>query len=97
MQDGEYKKLHAALRQSDEQIRTLRDQQDREKGIDVGFWRGFMRTAGDLRSWDFGMGDLMDATAMAAHDTNYSQGENKASRLMMQSAYENQQAESMYG
>ena len=97
MQDGEYKKLYAALRQSDEQIRTLRDQQDREKGIDVGFWRGFMRTAGDLRSWDFGMGDLMDATAMAAHDTNYSQGENKASRLMMQSAYENQQAESMYG
>lgn len=62
--DQTYRALQAAIRQTEEQIKKLGEQQDREAGKDVGFWRGFGRVAGDLRTWDFGIGDITDAMTM---------------------------------
>ncbi len=98
--DQTYRALQAAIRQTEEQIKTLGEQQDREAGKDVGFWRGFGRVAGDIRTWDFGIGDMMDAmTMMNAADPKRPQTEQEkaANQEMMRAIHENQQTEAMYG
>lgn len=98
--DQTYRALQAAIRQTEEQIKTLGEQQDRENGEDVGFWRGFGRVAGDLRTWDFGIGDMMDAmTMMNAANPQHPQTEQEkaANQDMMRAIHENQQTEAMYG
>lgn len=98
--DQTYRALQAAIRQTEEQIKTLGEQQDRDNGVDVGFWRGFGRVAGDIRTWDFGIGDMMDAmTMMNAADPKRPQTEREkvANQEMMRAIHENQQTEAMYG
>ena len=62
--DKENRALSVAIRETEELIKNLEEQKDRENGVDVGFWRGFGRTMGDVRTWDFGMGDMRDALTM---------------------------------
>lgn len=98
--DQTYRALQAAIRQTEEQIKTLGEQQDRDNGVDVGFWRGFGRVAGDIRTWDFGIGDMMDAmTMMNAADPKHPQTEQEkaANQEMLRAIHENQQTEAMYG
>lgn len=98
--DQTYRALQAAIRQTEEQIKTLGEQQDRDNGVDVGFWRGFGRVAGDIRTWDFGIGDMMDAmTMMNAADPKRPQTEQEkaANQDMLRAIHENQRTEAMYG
>lgn len=98
--DQTYRALQAAIHQTEEQIKTLGEQQDREAGKDVGFWRGFGRVAGDLRTWDFGIGDITDAMTMmnAANPKRpQTEQEKQANQDMLRATYENQQTEAMYG
>ena len=98
--DQTYRALQAAIRQTEEQIKTLGEQQDRDNGVDVGFWRGFGRVAGDIRTWDFGIGDMMDAmTMMNAADPKRPQTEQEkaANQEMLRAIHENQRTEAMYG
>ena len=98
--DQTYRALQAAIRQTEEQIKTLGEQQDRDNGVDVGFWRGFGRVAGDIRTWDFGIGDMMDAmTMMNAADPKRPQTEHEkaANQEMLRAIHENQRTEAMYG
>lgn len=98
--DHTFRALQAAIHQTEEQIKTLNEQKDRENGVDVGFWRGFMRTAGDLRSWDFGINDMLDAmTMLHAQDKDRPQTEQEkdANQDMMRAIHEYQQTEAMYG
>ncbi len=101
MGDKENNALDVAIRQTEELIKDLEEQQDREAGKDVGFWRGFGRTVGDFRTWDFGMGDLKDAMTMVNADQlkgkNVTQGEREARDEMMSAIAKKQQAEQMYG
>jgi N12 class adenine-specific DNA methylase len=93
--------LDVAIRQTEELIKDLEEQQDREQGVDVGFWRGFGRIAGDFRTWDFGMSDLSDAMTMMNADRlideNATEGERAAYNEMMGALYNKEQAEQMYG
>ncbi len=93
--------LDVAIRQTEELIKDLKEQQDREQGIDVGFWRGFGRAAGDIRAWDFGLGDMKDAMTMLNADKltgeNATDSEREAYGEMMGALYEKQQAEQAYG
>ena len=91
-----------AIRQTQEQLKTLQEQQDRDNGVDVGFWRGFGRAAGDIRSWDFGIGDMKDAlTMLRASDDKHglppTDQEKEANQEMLKAIHENQQTEAMYG
>lgn len=98
--DHTFRALQAAIHQTEEQIKTLNEQKDRENGVDVGFWRGFMRTAGDFRSWDFGINDMLDAmTMLHAQDKDRPQTEQEkdANQDMMRAIHEYQQTEAMYG
>lgn len=99
--DRENSALDVAIRQTEELIKDLEEQKDREQGIDVGFWRGFGRVVGDFRTWDFGMSDLRDAlTMMHAEDLkgeNATEGEREAYDHMMGAIYEHQQADELYG
>ena len=98
--DHTFRALQAAIHQTEEQIKTLNEQKDRENGVDVGFWRGFMRTAGDLRSWDFGINDMLDAmTMLHAQDKDrpHTEQEKAANQDMMRAIHEYQQTEAMYG
>lgn len=98
--DHTFRALQAAIHQTEEQIKTLNEQKDRENGVDVGFWRGFMRTAGDLRSWDFGINDMLDAmTMLHAQDKDrpHTEQEKDANQDMMRAIHEYQQTEAMYG
>lgn len=101
MGDKENNALEVAIRQTEELIKDLEEQQDREAGKDVGFWRGFGRTVGDFRTWDFGMGDLKDAMTMMNADQlkgkNATQGEREAHDEMMGAIAKKQEAEQMYG
>lgn len=101
MSDKENSTLDVAIRQTEELIKDLEEQKDREQGIDVGFWRGFGRVAGDFRTWDFGMSDMRDAlTMMNADDLkgeNATEGEREAYNEMMGALYNKGQAEQMYG
>lgn len=99
--DKENSALRVAIRETEELIKNLEEQKDRENGVDVGFWRGFGRTMGDVRTWDFGMGDMRDAlTMMNADDLkgeNATEGEREAYNEMMDALYNKGQAEQMYG
>lgn len=99
MSDRENSTLDVAIRQTEELIKDLEEQKDREQG--VGFWRGFGRVAGDFRTWDFGMSDMRDAlTMMNADDLkgeNATDGEREAYNEMMGALYNKGQAEQMYG
>lgn len=101
MSDRENSTLDVAIRQTEELIKDLEEQKDREQGVDVGFWRGFGRVAGDFRTWDFGMSDMHDAlTMMNADDLkgeNATDGEREAYNEMMGALYNKGQAEQMYG
>lgn len=101
MSDKENSTLDVAIRQTEEFIKDLEEQKDREQGVDVGFWRGFGRVAGDFRTWDFGMSDMRDAfTMMNADDLkgeNATEGEREAYNEMMDALYNKGQAEQMYG
>ncbi len=98
--DDEYNALRAAIHQTEEQIGTLERQHDRDKGIDVGFWRGFGDVVGNSRTWDFGMGDLRDAVTMvkaSSDNTDKTDGVKAAEQELLQSAYDNEQTQSQYG
>jgi N12 class adenine-specific DNA methylase len=101
MSDKENSTLDVAIRQTEELIKDLEEQKDREQGVDVGFWRGFGRVAGDFRTWNFGMSDMRDAlTMMNADDLkgeNATEGEREAYNEMMGALYNKGQAEQMYG
>lgn len=101
MSDRENSTLDVAIRQTGELIKDLEEQKDREQGVDVGFWRGFGRVAGDFRTWDFGISDMRDAlTMMNADDLkgeNATDGEREAYNEMMGALYNKGQAEQMYG
>ena len=101
MSDRENSALDVAIRQTEELIKDLEEQKDREGGIDVGFWRGFGRVAGDFRTWDFDMGDLRDAMTRVNADAltgdNATEGEREAYNEMMGAIYNKEQAEQMYG
>lgn len=101
MSDRENSTLDVAIRQTEELIKDLEEQKDREQGVDVGFWRGFGRVAGDFRTWDFGISDMRDAlTMMNADDLkgeNATDGEREAYNEMMGATYKKEQAEQMYG
>lgn len=101
MSDRENSTLDVAIRQTEELIKDLEEQKDREQGVDVGFWRGFGRVAGDFRTWDFGMSDMRDAlTMMNADDLkgeNATDGEREAYNEMIGALYNKGQAEQMYG
>lgn len=100
--DQTYRALQVAIHQTQEQLKTLQEQQDRDNGVDVGFWRGFGRAAGDIRSWDFGIGDMKDAlTMLRASDNRHglppTEQEKEANQEMLRAIHENQQTEAMYG
>lgn len=99
--DKENSALRVAIRETEELIKNLEEQKDRENGVDVGFWRGFGRTMGDVRTWDFGMGDMADAMTMMNADKfkgdNATEGERESYDMMMGAIYEKQQAEERYG
>ena len=103
MQMGDIEKgaLRVAIRETEELIKNLEEQRDRENGKDVGFWRGFGRTMGDFRTWDFGMNDMMDAMTMANADQlkgeNATEGEKAAYNDMMSAILEKQQTDEHYG
>ena len=99
--DRENSALDVAIRETEELIKNLEEQRDRENGVDVGFWRGFGRTVGDFRTWDFGMGDMRDALTMVnAEDLqgeNATEGEKEAYQSMMGAIHEREKADEMYG
>lgn len=99
--DKENSTLRVAIRETEELIKNLEEQKDRENGVDVGFWRGFGRTMGDVRTWDFGMGDMADAMTMMNADKlkgdNATEGERESHDMMMGAIHEKQQAEERYG
>lgn len=99
--DKENSALRVAIRETEELIKNLEEQKDRENGVDVGFWRGFGRTMGDVRTWDFGMGDMADAITMMNADKfkgdNATEGERESYDMMMGAIHEKQQAEERYG
>lgn len=99
--DKENSTLRVAIRETEELIKNLEEQKDRENGVDVGFWRGFGRTMGDVRTWDFGMGDMADAMTMMNADKlkgdNATEGERESHDMMMGAIHEKQHAEERYG
>ena len=99
--DKENSALDVAIRQTEELIKDLEEQRDREQGNDVGFWRGFGRAAGDFRTWDFGMSDMRDAMTMMHADSytdeNATENEREAYNEMMGALYKKEQAEQTYG
>ena len=99
--DKENSALRVAIRETEELIKDLEEQKDRENGVDVGFWRGFGRTMGDMRTWDFGMGDLQDAMTMLNADKltakDATDGEKAAYNEMMGAMATHQQAQQQYG
>lgn len=99
--DKENSTLRVAIRETEELIKNLEEQKDRENWVDVGFWRGFGRTMGDVRTWDFGMGDMADAMTMMNADKlkgdNATEGERESHDMMMGAIHEKQQAEERYG
>ncbi len=99
--DKENSALRVAIRQREEQLKNLYEERDRQIGKDVGFWRGFGRTVSDVRTWDFGTGDLLDAMTMLNADQysapNATEGEKRAGQEMLKAVYDAQQTEQMFG
>lgn len=99
--DKENSALRVAIHQREEQLKNLYEERDRQKGQDVGFWRGFGRIVGDVRTWDFGMSDLSDAMTLMNADqyslSNTTEGEKRAGQKMLSAVYDAQQTEQMFG
>lgn len=99
--DRENNALDIAIRETEELIKDLEEQKDRDNGTDVGFWRGFWRIAGDARTWDFGTGDLKDALMKMNADRltgeNATDGERDAYNEMMMAIHEKEEVDGMYG
>lgn len=99
--DKENSALRVAIHQREEQLKNLYEERDRQKGQDVGFWRGFGRIVGDVRTWDFGMSDLSDAMILMNADqyslSNTTEGEKRAGQKMLNAVYDAQQTEQMFG
>lgn len=99
--DNELRAIEVAIRQRGEQLKDLYEERDRQKGKDVGFWRGFGRKVGDIRSWDFGLGDVGDAVTMLNADyytsDDATEGEKAAGNAMMKAVYDHQQTQQTYG
>lgn len=99
--DSQKGALDVAIRQTEELIKDLEEQKDRDKGVDVGYWRGVGRTMGDSRTWDFGIGNMGDAITMLhsdkVADENATEGEKDAYNEMMSAIYNKEQADRMYG
>lgn len=99
--DSQKGALDVAIRQTEELIKDLEEQKDRDKGVDVGYWRGVGRTMGDSRTWDFGIGNMGDAITMLHSDKladeNATEGEKDAYNEMMSALYNKEQADRMYG
>ena len=66
--DPEYRALQAAIHETEEEIATIKRESDRQDGKRVGFWRGFGEITGDIRTWDFGIGNLLDNGAKLSID-----------------------------
>lgn len=81
MSDKENSALRVAIRQKEEALKDLYEERDRQIGKDVGFWRGFGRTVKDIRTWDFGMGDMLDAMTMLNADKYSAPDRRKQVRL----------------
>lgn len=100
-QDKEIRALDVAIRQRTEQLKDLQEERDRQAGKDVGFWRGFGRAAGDIRSWDFGISDLRDAATMLDAEEylgkDASEGEKQAGQGMLKALYDKGQTERSFG
>ena len=88
--DDKYMKLSAALRQKNEQIAELENQKAREQG-DSGFWRSFGKTMADPYTW-LQAPKIADAVAM----TGAKSGASEEDDILLQSTFENQQAQSEY-
>lgn len=101
MSDKEKRAYAVAIRQTEELIKDLEEQKDRDNGVDVGFWRGFGRTTSDFRTWDLGMSDMLDVMTMTnadkLTDEGATEGEKKAHDEMLGAVYEKQQADEQYG
>lgn len=104
--DAEFSALRTAIRQREEQIKTLEEQYSRETSGDGEFWsgvkdfgRGFGRTVGSLDTWDFGQGAMSDASAMVTatkNDRYKTEGQRAAEQKMMAALYEKETAEGRY-
>ncbi|MFR9542130.1 MAG: hypothetical protein SNH27_08750, partial [Rikenellaceae bacterium] len=98
--DKTKRSLAVAIRETEETIKTLEEQRDRETGKDIGFWRGFGRVVGDIRTWDLGLGDIQDAVTMLdATDPqgNLTDGEVEAQGAMLEAKQIQEQTEQQYG
>lgn len=98
MSDKENRALDVAIYDTEELISRLERQQEREQGVDVGYWRGFGSIG--FSDFDLGMGDLnRNLTRMHADDLNgenATEGEREAYNEMMGATYKKEQAEQMY-
>lgn len=102
--DPEYRALTAAIHSAEERVRTLQHESDRQGGKDVGFWRGFGEVVSDLKTWDFGYSDFMDAMTRldADDDTNphriaKSDDVKRSEQIMMEQTREADDAAAEYG
>ena len=100
--DPEYRALQAAIHETEEEIATIKRESDRQDGKRVGFWRGFGEITGDIRTWDFGIGNLLDNGAKLSIDNELaeqykSDGTRQAEQELLEAAYLNQQAQQEYG
>ncbi|MBE6337006.1 MAG: hypothetical protein E7066_10100, partial [Lentimicrobiaceae bacterium] len=100
--DPEYRALQAAIHETEEEIATIKRESDRQDGKRVGFWRGFGEITGDIRTWDFGIGNLLDNGAKLSIDNELaeqykSDGTRQAEQELLEATYLNQQAQQEYG
>lgn len=102
--DPEYRALTAAIHSAEERVRTLQHESDRQGGKDVGYWRGFGEVVSDLKTWDFGYSDFMDAMTRLDADDDInphrmakSDDVKRAEQIMMEQIREADDAAAKYG
>ena len=100
MSDPEKNTLDAAILETEEQIKILEREIDRQNNKRVGFWRGFTDITGDINTWDFGLGDAKHALTLLDVGKDYphkSDGTKQAEQELLESVYKKQQAQQSYG
>lgn len=95
--DREYRSFEAARHDAENRVRTLQHENDRQEGKDVGFWRCLGEVVSDVRTWDFGLGDLRDMTTKFAVSSKPDGTRSLAEDMMLEQEYEAQAAEAAYG
>ena len=98
--DNTLRALEVAIHQTEEQIKTLEEQRDRDMGNDVGFWRGFSRVVTDPTTWDFGSTSVREAaTMLRAADKGKPQTEEEkaAYQEMLKSINDREVTDAKYG